>query len=315
MGNKQRIAPYVRQIMPKLFDLYLEPFGGSGAILLSLPKDPKRLDIYNDLERDLVNLFLCVRDQPLALIKELNFLPINSREEFNDLKRLLAHEPAREELDRWEQEESRIAEECFTPEEAMELQKILRGKARLRDVRRAAAYYKVCRFSFSGTRSSYGVKRTVIGHFHGLLQRAATRLQGVVIECRNAITLIQERGSPTSVIYCDPPYVETEDMYSPEFGEKEHCELHETLKTSDAYVIVSYNDCEYIRKLYKDFFILAFRRNHPMSKKKGETFGELIITNFDPRRFMDSQLDLFETASVRDHMELVNIPEVVLKAT
>ena len=43
-------------------DRYVEPFGGSGAVLLALPPAPNRLDIYNDLDAELVNLFSCIKE-------------------------------------------------------------------------------------------------------------------------------------------------------------------------------------------------------------------------------------------------------------
>ena len=60
----------------------------------------------------------------------------------------------------------------------------------------------------------------------------------------------------------------------------------------EGYVVLSYNDCPFIRKLYQDFYILAFRRNNPMAQKKGSSFGELIITNYDPEPYMARQTTL-----------------------
>lgn len=78
VGGKEKLVPYVRQVFPDNVSQYLEPFGGGGAVLLSLPPNPKRLDIYNDLDSELVNLFLCVRERTNALLRELKFLPMGS---------------------------------------------------------------------------------------------------------------------------------------------------------------------------------------------------------------------------------------------
>ena len=59
IGSKEKIAPYILQLFPPKLAQYVEPFGGSGAVLLALPPDPNRLDIYNDLDAELVNLFSC----------------------------------------------------------------------------------------------------------------------------------------------------------------------------------------------------------------------------------------------------------------
>ena len=60
IGSKEKIAPYILQLFPPKLTQYVEPFGGSGAVLLALPPDPNRLDIYNDLDAELVNLFSCI---------------------------------------------------------------------------------------------------------------------------------------------------------------------------------------------------------------------------------------------------------------
>ena len=59
------------------------------------------------------------------------------------------------------------------------------------------------------------------------------------------------------------------------------------------YIVVSYNDCPFIRSLYGDFFILAFRKQTIPSQKAGATYGELIITNYDPRPYIQPQFSMF----------------------
>ena len=50
------------------------------------------MKVYNDFNSDIANLFRCVRDRPFALLKELNFFPLNGRDEFTVLKRYLEKE-------------------------------------------------------------------------------------------------------------------------------------------------------------------------------------------------------------------------------
>ncbi len=132
--------PYIRQIMPSNIHQYMEPFGGGGSGLLGMPPSRGRLDIYNDYDRNLVNLFLCVRDRPLALIRELGFLPLNSRTEFDYLVRFLKQQDME---DASLEEEMEIARQEFSPEEAEQLIQILRERAALKDVRKAAAFFTV----------------------------------------------------------------------------------------------------------------------------------------------------------------------------
>lgn len=77
IGSKEKLAPYILPAFPPKLRQYVEPFGGSGAVLLALPPDSNRLDIYNDLDSELVNLFSCIKERSNVLMRELKFLPIN----------------------------------------------------------------------------------------------------------------------------------------------------------------------------------------------------------------------------------------------
>ena len=38
VGGKERLIPMIRQVMPSKMSQYMEPFGGSGANLLGMPR-------------------------------------------------------------------------------------------------------------------------------------------------------------------------------------------------------------------------------------------------------------------------------------
>ena len=103
-----------------------DPCGGSGTILLGTPKCSSRLDIYNDYDVELTNFFLCVRDRPLALIRELSFFPLQSEAEFTFLKDLLNR---RMPLPDFTADEQRVAKESFTAEQYQEVREILKREA------------------------------------------------------------------------------------------------------------------------------------------------------------------------------------------
>ena len=74
-------------------------------------------------------------------------------------------------------------------------------------------------------------------------------------------------------------------------------------------MVLSYNDCPFIRKLYQDWYISSFQRSNPLSQKKGSSFGELIITNYDPLPYMTSQMNLFDEPLGEWELKLVHIPK------
>lgn len=157
IGGKEKIAPYILQTFPAKLAQYVEPFGGSGAVLLALPQDPSRLDIYNDLDAELVNLYSCIKECSNVLLRELKFLPIHSRRLFEYYRDFVAHKEVY-----YQNVQAEIAclgdRSCFTEEQAGELLPIFQERLALFDVKRAAAYYLAIRGSFSATVTSFGVK-------------------------------------------------------------------------------------------------------------------------------------------------------------
>ena len=91
IGSKEKLIPHLWQVFPPNPKLYLEPFGGGGALLLGMQPQISRIDIYNDFNCDLVNLFLCARECTVQLIRELQFPPLHSRAEFDLLREFMKH--------------------------------------------------------------------------------------------------------------------------------------------------------------------------------------------------------------------------------
>ena len=312
IGSKEKLIPYIWQVFPSNPKLYLEPFGGGGALLLGIQPKISRMDIYNDFNCDLVNLFLCARECTVQLVQELKFLPLHSRAEFDLLKEFMKH---KELLQQRIADERNAVMECFSGEEREELLQILRGRSRLFDVQRAAAYYKVCRGSFSGTTSSFGVRPNNLTNFLYLFDDASKRLQDVIIENKDCLDIIRERDGPDSLIYCDPPYFEAE-CYEVAFPKENHQRLHDTLLNCHGYVMVSYNYCPYICELYQEFYIFRVVRPNSMSQTAGSEYEEVIITNYDPRKACwQLSLESLLNCGSEARYELIHEPERPIKTT
>ena len=198
IGSKEKIAPYILQLFPPKLTQYVEPFGGSGAVLLALPPDPNRLDIYNDLDAELVNLFSCIKECSNVLLRELKFLPIHGRKLFEYYRDFVAHKEVY-----FQNVQAEIEclgdRSCFTEEQAGELLPIFQERLALYDVKRAAAYYLAIRGSFSGTINSFGVKGLDVERFLKLFPPVSARLKDVPLENKNALQLIRERDKKGSL--------------------------------------------------------------------------------------------------------------------
>ena len=219
-------------------DRYVEVFGGAGWVLFS--KEAHKVEVFNDIDRELVNLFKIVKYHSNALQEELEFL-LNSRETFNEYKKIDINY--------------------------------------LTDIQRAARYFYLVTHSFAAKKDSYARNKIDINKKVEYLSTVKERLKNVIIENKSYNDLMLSYDSENTLFYCDPPYFSTEKYYkSFQFEEKNHIELKNICDNLKAKIIISYNDCEYIRNLYKDYNIIAVDRNHNL--KHNDRYNELIIKNY-----------------------------------
>ena len=156
-GNKVKLVPFIAPMIPPHVETFLEVFGGSAALSLALKPKKGRLDIYNDVDNDLFNVFCCIKENQHALARELRFLPVHGREPFQLYRNIAAHEA---DYFKHIEEEKLVLQDraCFTQEQAEELLKVLNDRAKLFDVVRAAAFLLRQYGSYSGTGNSVAVK-------------------------------------------------------------------------------------------------------------------------------------------------------------
>ena len=79
-GGKQQLLPIIKNKLPKSYNRYIEPFLGSGALLLYL--EPT-VAIINDMNEALINLYTQVRDNPNELIDAVSILDKRLKDSYN----------------------------------------------------------------------------------------------------------------------------------------------------------------------------------------------------------------------------------------
>ncbi len=306
VGGKGAIQDIVRLVFPPWTDRNIEHFCGGAGILFGTQPKPGVLEVLNDYDSNLVNFYLCMRDRPFALMEELKRFPLQSEAEFNELKKFLSGE---EVMPDFSPSEMRIARRWLTQEQFEEVAPILEGRTRLWDVKRAAAFYKVNRFCFNGTMDAYAIKPAHLQRFIPTILAASQRLKDVVITNRDFADSFDVNNKPNALHYFDPPYFKTEKMYRPVFSEEDHHRLHDLVSRAEGYVVISYNNDEFIRELYQDRYILGFSRQNTMSQKSGAKFEELLITNFDPLPVIEANGQLSMFGELPSGLTLVNTPK------
>lgn len=279
MGNKTSILHILYALFPLNYERYIEPFGGSGAVLLG-KKKPDKFEVYNDFNHNLVNLFQCMRDRPVALIEEIGFLNLNSRDDFNRNKEFFKDEKFK---DRFIEEEMEKIQLIFDKPTADELIELMTRRKLDYNLRRAAMFLKLLRYSYSSGGKSFACQPMNIRSLFGLIQDVSIRLNNAVIENQDFEILIKHYDRDNAFFYCDPPYYSSEYVYQCGFTWDDHLRLKNTLANSKGKWLVSYNDCEEIRNLYDGYSFFDFTRLHNMKQRinAGEQFPELLISNYD----------------------------------
>lgn len=242
IGGKKLLRRQILEQFPEpgTFDRYIEVFGGAAWLLFASEQHAK-MEVYNDVNGQLVNLFRVVKYHPEALQKELKWM-FTSREQFFDA-----------------------------------IQEV-RG---LTDIQRAARFFVAIKSSFGTALRSFGVYGRDFKGAVDFLAEASRRLNRVVIENLDFEQLLRTYDRPGALFYADPPYYEAEKYYPDRFQPEDHVRLRDALGRLRGRFVLSYNDCPKIRELYQDYrMIETSRQDSLVSKSQARRYKELMIKNF-----------------------------------
>ncbi|WP_027390850.1 DNA adenine methylase [Chrysiogenes arsenatis] len=213
MGGKKRLAKKIIPNFPE-HECYVEPFAGGAAIFFLKP--PSAVEVINDINSDLVNLYRVVRHH----LNEFTFqfrTSLCSREMFEWLKDTPVHT--------------------------------------LTDIQRAARFFYLQKLGFGGKlNSTFGTATTAppklnLTRIEEDLSAAHLRLQRVYVEHLSWDACIAKYDRPHTFFYCDPPYWHTAG-YECEFGFEHYIKMAAMAKAIAGKMIISINDHPDIRELF-----------------------------------------------------------------
>lgn len=254
-GGKFRLAPWIIEHFPQ-HRVYTEPFGGAASVLLRKPR-AGLVEVYNDMDREIVSLFEVLRDTELSqqLATALQFTPF-SREEF-----LQAYEPTDDVIEQARRTICR-AFMGFGSDTACGAKSGFRANGNRQTAHPANDW----------------------ANYPAAVATFCQRLQGVVIENRDAIELMLQHDSPQTLHYCDPPYVhETRSAhvvrsgkgYRHEMTSDDHRRLAGALKELQGMVVVS----GYAGALYDELYEGWEVRQRPTKADGGLDRTEVLWLN------------------------------------
>ncbi|RXI58972.1 DNA adenine methylase [Clostridium tetani] len=243
MGGKSQLRKTIIEMMPEHI-CYVELFFGAGWVYFG--KEPSKVEVINDIDRELINLF----------------------------KMIKYHAPEVERLLEYEFSGRDIFEEYKNAEIGY-----------LTEIHRAVRFLYLITQSFGSKGNNYGYKTCGRPANHiflkNYLSEIKERMRNTFVENLSFKTVIEKYDRDNTFFFCDPPYFETTG-YGNEFGENEHLLLRDKLKSLRGKFLLTINDHEEVRKWYEDFNIKEVKVNYSISKemKARGKYNELIITNY-----------------------------------
>ena len=217
--------------------------------MLFLRPEPASVEVLNDINGELVNLYRVVQAHPEELIRQFQW-SLAGRQTFAALK---AADPGQ-----------------------------------LTDIQRAARFCYLQRMAFGGrvTGQTFGTSTTSTVRFNPVriidrLRAAHARLSRVCIEQIPWQDCMRRYDRPHSLFYCDPPYWQLAG-YGVPFDFSEYQELARLMRVLRGKAIISINDHPDIRKCFRGFHIEQLSTRYTAGGGAGKKAMELLIFSYDP---------------------------------
>ena len=261
VGGKRLLRKTIAPLIPKDIKSYIEPFGGGGWVLFYKDRWAD-LEIYNDLDCRLVNLFRIVKYHPNAFKEEYKYL-LGSRDMFFQF---------------------------------------LNGTFITDIQKAVQFYFIITRSfggkgsSFGTVKKSSGGASKSQKNVLDKIDAIHERLDKVMIENRDFETLIKQYDFEDAFFYCDPPYSQGCGYDVTSTKDFDHERLREVLGNIKGRFLLSYDDSPKIRELYKGFEMIEVERlnginNRSDVENRKKIFRELLIANYPIKELHERQTD------------------------
>lgn len=239
-GGKSRAVRILKEYIPNNISEICSPFFGGGSLEIALANEGVKIHAYDSFDL-LVEFWQSAIESPVYLADEVSKLFPLSNDKFRELQANIYDLPSK--------------------------------------IERAAAFYALNRSSFSGTTLSGGMSKGHPRFTKSSIERLREfKSRNITIE--NACFTESISENRDKFLYCDPPYYIESALYGVKGNAHEnfdHVGLFKILKDRDGWVL-SYNNCDEIKELYKDFKIVYPRWSYGMNKSKSSS--EILILNY-----------------------------------
>ncbi|WP_415381487.1 DNA adenine methylase [Halosimplex sp. TS25] len=250
-GGKSKLAAWVLDHVPE-HRCFVEAFGGAAGVLANKDPETSKVEVYNDLDEDLVHFFEILREQPDELVKWLSSVPYS---------RSIHSE--------W-------------------VEAFYRGYRPKDDIKRAGQFFYL-RYSQWGSgydspcgfATSKAASRALsFSNKIDRLREFAERFDDVVLENLHWRDLVEKYDHPETVFYFDPPYVDAEEYYPA--SDIDHQEFVDELADLEGRWLCSYQE---LPEGAEEFEVLCRdEKNYINNGTSGSAkkTREHLLLNFDP---------------------------------
>lgn len=245
-GGKTRACSVLEKIVLEYFDIkhinvIISPFFGGGSFEFYISDKYNLQILANDKFKPLVSFWLTCKNNNDELCKYLYANQDISKEQFSDLRSKIMNE------------------ELFD---------------------QACHYFIINRCSFSGATLSGGFSQEASKKrfTKTSIDRVRTmKLNNFTISNIDFEEFINLHSNINSILFLDPPYYITSKLYgcNGDLQEFDHERLFNVLNTKTKWIL-TYNNCEFIKNLYKDYKIIDVQWTYGMTKNKS---SEIVIIN------------------------------------
>jgi DNA adenine methylase len=243
MGGKSRLRKTIIEMIPE-HTCYVELFFGAGWVYFG--KEPSKVEVINDIDRELINLFKMIKHHAPEIERMLEY-EFSGRDIFEDYKNATV--------------------------------------GHLTEIHRAVRFLYLITQSFAGKGNHYGygtnTKPSPHIFYKGVLSELKERLRNTFVENLSFEKVIEKYDREHTFFFCDPPYFETIG-YADKFGEEQHLLLRDRLKSIKGKFLLTINDHEKVREWYQGFNIKEVDVKYSVCRDQNARgkYKELILTNY-----------------------------------
>lgn len=256
IGNK---TPMLKQILPRVpngYTTYVEPFVGSGAVFLSLPKVNK--EVINDLDKPLISAWKLLKT---AVVDPTKYDFPFTKSEYDTI---LGKEKGRRDVNK---------------ELVGKIQSFV-NKKHTKPQNKLLSYLYVSCNGFSGKADEKVYKN--YPHFNKIakVNDYKMRLQNTTITSEDYKRVVKKHDGLNTFFFLDPPYEKSKGLYKN--AVIDYVDMADLLSKLQGKFMLTINDSKEIREIFKQFNITPVKvRGQGNTGVVGKgTRDELIITNY-----------------------------------